>query len=304
MAQINISNTGTSGIESPQTGVVAIFSNSADSGKLYYKFSDGSISPVDTGGGGGSGSSGTSGTSGAQGPAGTSGVAGTSGTSGTSGAQGPAGTSGVAGTSGTSGVAGTSGTSGVAGTSGTSGVAGTSGTSGQGIPTGGTSGQVLAKINSTDYNTEWVDQSGGGGGGGATAYAIRINYDTNSDPDTSSQITTSPYSSNTVTVALNAVNDVTFQFGSESQPPLSVTGYFYNANTDKYAVSTFGLGSNGYEISSALSSTISSNQATNTFFSSFSSDNLKFDLTPANYGGAKKNLPPVFIHVYMVFTFA
>jgi hypothetical protein len=29
---------------------------------------------------------------------------------------------------------------------------------------GGTAGQVLAKIDSTDYNTQWVNQSGGGGG--------------------------------------------------------------------------------------------------------------------------------------------
>ena len=37
------------------------------------------------------------------------------------------------------------------------------GPKGVGVPTGGTTGQVLAKIDGTDYNTEWVDQSGGGG---------------------------------------------------------------------------------------------------------------------------------------------
>lgn len=31
------------------------------------------------------------------------------------------------------------------------------------IPAGGTAGQVLAKKNETDYDTEWVDQTGGGG---------------------------------------------------------------------------------------------------------------------------------------------
>jgi hypothetical protein len=31
----------------------------------------------------------------------------------------------------------------------------------QGVPTGGSTGQVLAKIDGTDFNTEWVDQSGG-----------------------------------------------------------------------------------------------------------------------------------------------
>lgn len=35
---------------------------------------------------------------------------------------------------------------------------------GEGVPAGGTTGQVLAKTSNTDYDTEWVDQSGGGGG--------------------------------------------------------------------------------------------------------------------------------------------
>ena len=33
------------------------------------------------------------------------------------------------------------------------------------MPTGGTAGQVLAKIDGTDFNTTWVDQTGGPGGG-------------------------------------------------------------------------------------------------------------------------------------------
>jgi hypothetical protein len=34
-----------------------------------------------------------------------------------------------------------------------------------GVPTGGSAGQVLAKIDATDYNTAWVTPSVGGGGG-------------------------------------------------------------------------------------------------------------------------------------------
>lgn len=41
------------------------------------------------------------------------------------------------------------------------------GPAGQGIPAGGTTGQVLAKASGDDYDTEWVAQSGGGGGGEA-----------------------------------------------------------------------------------------------------------------------------------------
>lgn len=37
----------------------------------------------------------------------------------------------------------------------------------QSLPAGGTTGQVLAKASGTDYDVEWVDQTGGGGGSGA-----------------------------------------------------------------------------------------------------------------------------------------
>jgi hypothetical protein len=40
---------------------------------------------------------------------------------------------------------------------------GIAGANGVGVPAGGTSGQVLAKIDGADYNTEWVDSSGGSG---------------------------------------------------------------------------------------------------------------------------------------------
>lgn len=36
---------------------------------------------------------------------------------------------------------------------------------GVGVPTGGTTGQVLAKKSNADYDTKWVDQTGGGGSG-------------------------------------------------------------------------------------------------------------------------------------------
>lgn len=37
------------------------------------------------------------------------------------------------------------------------------------VPTGGTTDQVLAKIDGTNYNTHWVTPSGGGGGGGVAS---------------------------------------------------------------------------------------------------------------------------------------
>ena len=51
------------------------------------------------------------------------------------------------------------------------------GPSGQGVPTGGDSNQVLAKVDNADYNTQWVDQSGGGGGSGTvTSSTATTNY--------------------------------------------------------------------------------------------------------------------------------
>jgi len=43
------------------------------------------------------------------------------------------------------------------------GATGATGADGVGVPAGGTTAQVLAKIDATDFNTEWVDQTGGGG---------------------------------------------------------------------------------------------------------------------------------------------
>lgn len=48
---------------------------------------------------------------------------------------------------------------------GSSGPAGPPGQDGEGVVPGGTTGQVLSKASDDDYDTEWVDQSGGGGGG-------------------------------------------------------------------------------------------------------------------------------------------
>jgi len=52
---------------------------------------------------------------------------------------------------------------GIQGPPGATGPAGPAGADGIGVPAGGTTGQVLAKNSGTDYDTEWVDQTGGGG---------------------------------------------------------------------------------------------------------------------------------------------
>ena len=60
-----------------------------------------------------------------------------------------------------------------------------SGTNGVGVPAGGTAGQVLSKVDGTDYNTEWVTPSGGGGSslptGGTTGQVLAKASNTDGD---------------------------------------------------------------------------------------------------------------------------
>lgn len=47
-------------------------------------------------------------------------------------------------------------------------------TRGPGVPDGGTTGQVLAKVSADDLDTAWVDQTGGGGGEALTSYVTQV----------------------------------------------------------------------------------------------------------------------------------
>lgn len=49
---------------------------------------------------------------------------------------------------------------------------GTPGQDGAGLPTGGTTGQVLSKTTATDYDTEWVDPPTGGGASLSTVFLL------------------------------------------------------------------------------------------------------------------------------------
>lgn len=67
------------------------------------------------------------------------------------------GSSGTSGYSGTNGSSGSSGSTGTSGSSGSSGTSGETGSAGVGVPVGGSSGQVLAKLTDADYETHWID---------------------------------------------------------------------------------------------------------------------------------------------------
>ena len=61
------------------------------------------------------------------------------------------------------GFTGATGSQGPQGNTGATGPVGATGAAGQGVPTGGTAGQVLSKVDGTNYNTQWTTPSSGGG---------------------------------------------------------------------------------------------------------------------------------------------
>ena len=110
------------------------------------------------------GPAGATGATGAAGPAGPVGATGAIGSQGPAGATGPAGPQGATGATGAQGPQGLQGLQGAAGVTGATGPAGASGAAGVGVPAGGAAGQVLSKVNGTDYNTQWTTPAAGGGG--------------------------------------------------------------------------------------------------------------------------------------------
>lgn len=104
------------------------------------------------------GIAGPKGDTGAQGPQGEQGAVGPAGPKGDTGAQGPQGETGPQGPKGDQGEPGPQGPQGVQGVQGPQ---GEQGENGKGVPTGGTTNQVLVKRSNTSFDTAWVDQTGG-----------------------------------------------------------------------------------------------------------------------------------------------
>lgn len=82
---------------------------------------------------------------------------------GPTGPAGPTGEQGPPGEQGAAGPQGLTGDTGPQGPAGATGDTGATGPAGPGIATGGTAGQVLSKVDATDYNTTWVSIAAGGG---------------------------------------------------------------------------------------------------------------------------------------------
>ena len=98
---------------------------------------------------------------------------------------------------------------------------GANGANGQGVPTGGTANQVLAKIDGTNYNTQWVTPSAGGSGASVQLFANKVGG-----------------SSETLPVA-TSTSPTTIVFNNILNSPTLGT---YNNSTGVFTVGTTGAG--------------------------------------------------------------
>jgi hypothetical protein len=121
----------------------------------------------DKGDTGATGSTGSQGETGPKGDKGDTGDAGPTGQTGATGSQGPKGDTGD---QGPTGATGPQGIQGIQGIQGEVGATGATGATGAGVAAGGTEGQVLLKVDGTDYNTIWADNSAE-----STFYLVRNN---------------------------------------------------------------------------------------------------------------------------------
>lgn len=126
------------------------------------------------------GPQGLQGEAGPEGPAGPQGATGSDGATGPTGPTGPSGPTGAPGPEGPAGATGPEGPVGATGSEGPTGATGPMGIPGEGVPTGGTAGQVLQKVDGTDFNTVWATPAGGAGGIGSIEYVQPVWAEENS----------------------------------------------------------------------------------------------------------------------------
>jgi len=135
--------TGPQGVAGP-IGATGVKGDKGDIGATGLTGSTGPIGPT-----------GATGSQGVAGPIGPTGADGSQGQIGATGAKGDKGDIGLTGANGANGATGATGQIGPIGPIGPTGATGATGPTGAGLPTGGTAGQVITKVDGTNYNTQW-----------------------------------------------------------------------------------------------------------------------------------------------------
>lgn len=165
---------------------------------------------------------------------GDTGSAGSPGTPGTNGTNGANGLPGVDGYTPIKGVDYFDGADGATGSPGTPGTNGANGTNGQGVPAGGTTGQQLAKINGTDYNTQWVNPVDISGKADTSALTAHTSNTSNPHSVTKAQVGLGSVPDTDFTSAV-AANTAKISFDSTSSTRLANTS---GTNTGDNATNT------------------------------------------------------------------
>ncbi len=118
---------------------------------------------------------------------------------------------------------------------GPTGSTGSTGATGPGVPTGGSTHQILRKINGTDYNTEWADESGGGGAVGAGGLLSSDYTNATTTPTDITGLSFPVAASATYLIIADLIikphnNDMYFQFTGPSSPTSLRFQFFNNVN--------------------------------------------------------------------------
>jgi hypothetical protein len=148
-------------ITQPSASTVFLVVDQSTEGNITVSAAQALLGQISQGDPGFTGSTGYTGSFGYTGSAGYTGSVGYTGSTGTQGIRGYTGSTGTQGITGFTGSTGTQGNIGYTGSTGTQGVigftgsTGTQGTPGQGVPVGGSTGQILTKQSNTNYDTIW-----------------------------------------------------------------------------------------------------------------------------------------------------
>ena len=138
----------------------------------------------------------------------------------------------------------------VKGEKGDSGRDGNTGSNGIGVPTGGTTGQVLAKSTNADYETEWIS---GGGGGSGTVTSVEATA------GTGISVTGSPITTSGTLVITNTAPDQTVALTGAGTT--AITGTYPNftvTSNDAYTGTVTSVGGTGTVSGLTLSGTVTS----------------------------------------------
>ncbi len=128
-------------------------------------------------------------------------------------------------------------TQGPQGVPGAAGQAGPAGPPGQGVPTGGTTGQVLAKASSANYDTQWVT----GGSSGVSSVFTRTGAVTAQNGDyTASQITNVPEGAVTALTVQTAINELDGDIATLASTTISALALKYDASNPDGFVNSAG----------------------------------------------------------------